>query len=202
MASSGNPHTKDLSDPCRDSMFRMLPSRWLLLLLLLPLELPFVGAADLTVSLRSRVEAFKGSGEWRSVSLEQSLPVGETAVLICDMWDKHWCRGATERVNSLVPKMAPFLESARKRGIQIIHAPSETMAFYQDAPQRKRILAVAKIDPPPPLNLFDPPLPIDDQPGGGDTPHHFHTALPPPHPPSPIDPPALFSPTAAAIHSF
>jgi hypothetical protein len=105
-------------------MFRMLPSRWLLLLLL-ALELPPVGAADLTVSLRSRVEAFKGSGEWRSVSLEQSLPVPETAVLICDMWDKHWCRGATERVNSLVPKMAPFLESARKRGIQIIHAPSE-----------------------------------------------------------------------------
>src|ERR1035438_8265337 len=132
-------------------MFRMLPSRWLLVLLL-ALELRPVGAADLTVSVRSRVEAFKGSGEWRSVSLEQSLPVGETAVLICDMWDKHWCRGATERVNSLVPKMASFLESARKRGIQIIHAPSETMAFYQDAPQRKRILVLAKIDPPPPLN--------------------------------------------------
>jgi hypothetical protein len=33
------------------------------------------------------------------VSLQQSLPVEKTAVLICDMWDKHWCRGATVRVN-------------------------------------------------------------------------------------------------------
>src|ERR1035437_8431813 len=106
----------------------------------LALQLRPVGAADQTVNLRSRVEAFKGSDEWRAVSLQRSVPVEKTAVLICDMWDKHWCRGATERVNGLVAKMAPFLESARKRGIQIIHAPSETMAFYQDAPQRKRIL--------------------------------------------------------------
>ena len=41
--------------------------------------------------------------------------------------------------------MAPFLESARKRGIQIIHGPSETMPFYQDTPQRKRILALPKV---------------------------------------------------------
>src|ERR1017187_4159549 len=78
-------------------MFRMLPSRWLLVLLL-ALELRPVGAADLTVSVRSRVEAFKGSGEWRSVSLEQSRSEEHTSELICDMWDKHWCRGATERV--------------------------------------------------------------------------------------------------------
>ena len=182
-------------------MFRMLPSRWLLVLLL-TLELRPVGAADLTVSLRSRVEAFKGSGEWRSVSLEQSLPVGETAVLICDMWDKHWCRGATERVNSLVPKMASFLESARKRGIQIIHAPSETMAFYQDAPQRKRILALAKIDPPPPLNLFDPPLPIDDKRGGCDTPDQFHKAWTREHPGLRIDASDVISDNGAEIYSF
>ena len=116
----------------------MNPSRCLLLLLAAFVLRP-AGAADLTVNLRSRVEAFKGSGDWRAVSLEQSLPVEKTAVLICDMWNKHWCSGATERVNGLVVKMAPFLESARKRGIQIIHAPSETMPFYQDTPQRKRI---------------------------------------------------------------
>src|ERR1019366_839911 len=107
-------------------MSRMYLSRWLLFLLL-ALELRPVGAADLAVNLRSRVEAFKGSDEWRAVSLQQSVPVEKTAVLICDMWDRHWCRGATERVDGLVAKMAPFIESARKRGIQIIHAPSETM---------------------------------------------------------------------------
>ncbi|MCU1232996.1 MAG: Isochorismatase hydrolase [Candidatus Solibacter sp.] len=40
------------------------------------------------------------------------------------------------------------------------------MTFYQDAPQRKRINGIPKFDPPPPLSLFDPPLPIDDKRGG------------------------------------
>src|SRR5260370_31175653 len=157
----------------RDSMSPMSSLRWLPVLVLALASLP-AGAADITVDLRSRVEAFKGSGDWREVSLQQSLPTEKTAVLICDMWDKHWCKGATERVNALVVKMAPFLESARKQGIQIIHAPSETMDSYQDAPQRKRILAVGKIDPPLPLRLLDPPLPIDDKPGGRDTPAQFY----------------------------
>ena len=104
------------------------------------------GAADLTIDLRSRVELFKGTGEWRETGLPQRLAIEKTAVIVCDMWDKHWCRGATQRVNALVKQMAPFLEAARKRGIQIIHAPSETMPFYQDAPQRKRMLAVAKLE--------------------------------------------------------
>lgn len=179
----------------------MNPSRWLLFLLL-ALDLRSVGAADLTVNLRLRVEAFKGSGEWRAVSLLQSLPVEKTAVLICDMWDKHWCRGAVERVNGLVAHMEPFVESARKRGIQIIHAPSETMAFYQDAPQRKRILALARIDPPPPLSLFDPPLPIDDKRGGCDTPDQFYKAWTREHPGLRIDASDVISDDGAEIYSF
>jgi sugar phosphate isomerase/epimerase len=87
----------------------MNPSRCFLFLLVAFVLRP-AGAADLTVNLRSRVEALKGSGDWRAVSLEQSLPVERTAVLICDMWDKHWCSGATERINGLVVKMAPFLD--------------------------------------------------------------------------------------------
>jgi nicotinamidase-related amidase len=182
-------------------MSAMIPSRWLLFVLLVlgPLH---AGAAEITVDLRSRVEAFKGSGEWREVHLQQSLPVERTAVLICDMWDKHWCRGATERVNGLVVKMEPFLESARKRGFQIIHAPSETMAFYQDAPQRKRILAIAKIDPPTPLSLLDPPLPIDDKRGGCDTPDQFYKAWTREHPGLRIDTSDMISDSGPEIYSF
>ena len=171
-------------------------------LLLLALGLHPAGAADIVVDLRSRVEAFKGSGEWRAVSLQQSLPVEKTAVLICDMWDKHWCSGATERVNGLVARMAPFLESARQRGIQIIHAPSETMAFYQDTPQRKSILALARIDPPAPLSLPDPPLPIDDSRGGCDTPGQFYKAWTREHPGLRIDASDVISDSGAEIYSF
>jgi len=175
--------------------------RWFLCILL-GLGLQPAGAADMTINLRSRVEAFKGSGDWREVSLQQSLAAEKTAVLICDMWDKHWCRGATERVNGLVTKMAPFVESARQRGIQIIHAPSEVMDFYQDAPQRRRILALAKIDPPSPLSLPDPPLPIDDKGGGCDTPDQFYKAWTREHPGLRIAAPDVISDSGTEIYSF
>jgi nicotinamidase-related amidase len=159
-------------------------------------------AADLVVDLRSRVEAFKGSGEWSEVSLRQTLPVGKTAVVICDMWDKHWCRGATGRVGGLVVKMAPFLEAARERGIQIIHAPSETMDFYKDAPQRQRMLALPGVAMPAPLVLPDPPLPIDDKGGGCDTGDQFYKAWTREHPGLRIAPADVVSDSGTEIYAF
>jgi nicotinamidase-related amidase len=179
----------------------MMTSPWLPLTLvaLAPLLL---GAADIKIDLRSRVEAVQGSGEWREQHREGSLAVEKTAVLICDMWDKHWCRGATERVGGLVTRMAPFVEAARRRGIQIIHAPSETMPFYQDAPQRQRMLAVLKIDPPTPLSLPDPPLPIDDKSGGCDTADQFYKAWTREHPGLRIDAADVISDSGPEIYSF
>src|SRR5688500_3082271 len=53
-----------------------------------------------------------------------------TAIIVCDMWDQHWCKGATDRVGEMAPRMNEVIEAARKRGMLIIHAPSETMDFY------------------------------------------------------------------------
>ncbi len=125
--------------------------------------------SNLRLRLRSRVEAFKGSGVWNEVHFEQTFPSAETAVIICDMWDNHWCSGAAQRVAVLAPKINATVESVRKCGIRIIHAPSETMAFYKDAPQRQAMLKLEKIAPPPGIDLPSPPLPIDDSTGGCDT---------------------------------
>ena len=133
-------------------------------------------APTLRLNLRTRVEAFKGSSDWQEVHITQNLPVAHTAILICDMWDQHWCSGASRRVDALALRMNPVIEKARAAGIQIIHAPSETMDFYKDAPQRLRIIALPKVDPPPNLALADPPLPIDDSNGGCDTPDQFYKA--------------------------
>ena len=130
----------------------------------------------LRLKLRSRVEAFKGSGVWEEVHFERQFPIRETAILICDMWDHHWCKGAERRVEGLARVMAPVIDQARAHGIQIIHAPSEVMDFYKDTPQRQRILAVTRIEPPPGLSLTDPALPIDDSTGGCDTPDQFYKA--------------------------
>src|SRR5262245_59918250 len=55
-----------------------------------------------------------------------------TAIIICDMWDQHWCRGATRRVGELAPAMNRAVAAARARGALIIHAPSSCMDAYKD----------------------------------------------------------------------
>jgi nicotinamidase-related amidase len=140
------------------------------------------GGGKMRLKLRSRVEPFKGSGEWQEVFFDRQYPVRETAVLICDMWDKHWCSGAARRVDELVKVMAPVVDRARARGIQIIHAPSEVMDFYKETPERKRILALPRVDAPAPVDLSDPPLPVDDSNGGCDTADAFYKAWTRQHP--------------------
>ena len=99
----------------------------------------------------------------------------KTAIIICDMWDHHWCQGASARVAEMAPTMNRVIQLARARGVFIIHAPSETMKAYQDTPQRR--LAQQAPTAPPPSDLgrwhsLDPaqegPLPIDDADGGCD----------------------------------
>ncbi len=93
----------------------------------------------------------------------------KSALILCDMWDRHWCRGANERLAPIVEKARPLLNAARRNGMVIIHAPSDTMDFYRDAPQRRAALATPRAGPPVPLNITAPPLPIDDSGGGCDT---------------------------------
>ena len=80
-------------------------------------------AADLSVDLRSRVEAFKGSGQWLEARLQEKIAPARTAIIVCDMWDKHWCGGATARVSGLVKQMDPFLEAARRQGSRSFTRP-------------------------------------------------------------------------------
>ena len=121
----------------------------------------------LRLPLRARVETFKGSGEWDEVVVEKELPIAETAILICDMWDKHWCRGATDRCEVIAKKMAPVVNAARAKGIQIIHCPSETMAFYADSPQRRRMMLAPALPIPKDRDLPTRTLPIEVGSEGG-----------------------------------
>lgn len=132
------------------------------------LALTMVSAA--TLSLRTRVQGFKGGDEWQESSIGYELRPNRTALIICDMWDKHWCRGATERVNGLAARMEPLLAAARRNGILIIHAPSDTMDFYRSQPQRQSILKLERATPAALGNVDAPKLPIDDSDGGCDTP--------------------------------
>ena len=121
------------------------------------------------LNLRTRLQMFKGNAEWELVIRERDFPVHKTAILLCDVWDDHWCKGASMRVAQMVPKMNMVVNAARENGVQIIHAPSGTLDFYADTSFRKRIQNVPRVQPPEELDLSDPPLPIDDSDGGCDT---------------------------------
>jgi nicotinamidase-related amidase len=124
---------------------------------------------ELKLKLRSRVEAVKGSGNFGEVTIEKTIPVARTAVIVCDMWNEHWCAGATKRCGEIAARMDPVLRQARDHGIRIIHCPSETMDFYAEYPQRRRMRDAPRVEPPKPLAIEGPPLPIDDSDGGCDT---------------------------------
>ena len=94
---------------------------------------------------------------------------GETAIVICDMWDGHYCRSSVRRIDEMAPRMNATIAAARELGVQIIHAPSDTMSVYAGTPQRQRMIAAQRAEPPVPIARWchldratEPPLPIDD----------------------------------------
>ena len=58
----------------------------------------------LLLNLRTQVVTHRGTGFWDRVTIPKRFPVRETAILICDMWDDHWCGGAVERGAVLAEK--------------------------------------------------------------------------------------------------
>jgi type 1 glutamine amidotransferase/nicotinamidase-related amidase len=136
-----------------------------------------LGQADeaLTLHARSRVPKPSDNGEFQVVEQVVRWEAGKTALVICDMWDHHWCRGASARVAEMAPRMNDVVRVARQRGVLILHCPSETMAFYTNTPQRRLAQAAPPATPRVPLQGWcgldptrEPPLPIDDSDGGCD----------------------------------
>jgi nicotinamidase-related amidase len=127
--------------------------------------------AVLSLRLSRRVLGFdlRGRSLWRMKPFAAQWPVDETALLICDMWDSHWSRGAAERVDVMAPQVDRVVKAVRERGVAIIHAPSDTMDFYFKDPARRRIQMIRRVRPPRIEPKVDPPLPIDDSDGGSDT---------------------------------
>lgn len=128
--------------------------------------------------------------EYRPVVAERRLDPAKTVVVVCDMWDDHWCKSAARRCGELARQAEPVLRAARDRGVTIVHAPSDCMKFYADHPARLRALAVKKVEPPKPKDLPNPPLPVDDSDGGcdDDPPAKFSKAWTRQHPAITIDP--------------
>ncbi len=131
------------------------------------------GTETLKIMARNQIT---NKGEWEDAFTNLSWEPKETAIIICDMWDRHWCDSATARVRQMAPKINSMVQLAREKGVHIVHAPSSTMDFYKDHPARKRALMQKRVEPPISLEYWfypdetrEPPLPIDDSDEGCDS---------------------------------
>jgi nicotinamidase-related amidase len=93
-----------------------------------------------TLELKGRYREEGPGGTYAAKEKSLRWEPAQTALIVCDMWDQHWCKGANRRVGELVPTMDRFVGQARRRGVMIFHAPSSCMEFYKDHPARKRAL--------------------------------------------------------------
>ena len=124
----------------------------------------------LVLNLRTQVVTIKADRFWDAVFVPKKFPISETALLVSDVRDLHWCTGAEERCAALAKRIGPVVSAARSNGVQVIHAPTGTMDFYQGSRQRRRLADAPPIDLPDTLDLpIPPPVPIDDSDHACDT---------------------------------
>ncbi len=109
----------------------------------------------------------------------------KTALIICDMWDQHTCPNAARRVAELAPRVNHVAQKLRSQGVLIIHAPSDTMKFYEEHPARRLAQTAPVAKPETPLQRWagldsskEPPLPIDDSDGGCDGESNWKKGMP------------------------
>jgi len=88
-------------------------------------------AEALHLPTRRRQPATPDTNRWQVVERAVDWDPGKTAIVICDMWDKHWCAGATRRVAEMAPRMNEVVKKARAQGVLIVHCPSDTMKHYE-----------------------------------------------------------------------
>ena len=132
-------------------------------------------AAPLELHTRGRIPDPENTNEFRVVEQRVFWEPKGTAVVICDMWDQHWCPDATARVAEMAPRMNEVVKAARARGMLIVHCPSDTMPYYKDHPGRLLAQSAPKAETRVPLQGWcslagakEPRLPIDDSDEGCD----------------------------------
>ncbi len=99
----------------------------------------------------------------------------KTAVVICDMWSRHWCDSASRRCAEMAPRINAFVSALRSRGVLIIHCPSSGVKYYKNTPMRLRAKLAPMVKTEVPLRDWcsldktrEQALPIDDSDNGCD----------------------------------
>src|SRR4029079_1970233 len=80
-------------------------------------------------------------------------------VIAVDVWNFHWCKTATMRVDAIVPRLNKALDAARALGMTVMLCPSDVVDNYVGYPQREAVFAIPKVPVPVVVNVTCPPAP-------------------------------------------
>lgn len=126
-------------------------------------------SATLVLELRRRRISTDeyGRRSWVDEAPMERVSAAAAAVVVCDVWDRHWSKGAAQRIDVLAPRIDEFCHRMRRAGVLVVHAPSNTMAAYDMSPARARIAGRGDFLNSTSLDL--PALPVSCSNGGSDT---------------------------------
>ena len=93
-------------------------------------------SADKTVEIKPRYYRWhvNEGQEWTEANtgyanLDWKIPVSQTAIVLVDVWQRHYIKDPEKRAEDIInSRLIPLLNTARKAGIKIIHAPSPEVA--------------------------------------------------------------------------
>jgi hypothetical protein len=129
-----------------------------------------------TLALKARRRSEESPGSVRVSERVLRWEAAQTAIIICDMWDTHTCSLSAQRVAAMAPRMNQVISASRSLGVMIIHAPSDTMKYYEGTPQRLRMQRAPMASSSTPIlncprdSAEERIFPIDDKAGGCDDP--------------------------------
>ena len=90
---------------------------------------------------------------------DEKVDPNRIGVIAVDVWNFHWCKTATMRVDAFVPRMNKALEAARALGMKVMLCPSDVVENYAGYPQREVIFALPNVMAPKVMDVTCPPVP-------------------------------------------
>ncbi len=111
-------------------------------------------APGLTLDLQTR-DSVTGAIHIQSEEVDPH----RVGVIAVDVWNFHWCKTATMRVDAFIPRMNKALEAARALGMTVMLCPSDVVDNYVGYPQRERVLALPKVNVPSVVDVSCPAAP-------------------------------------------
>ncbi len=82
----------------------------------------------------------------RYANLDWELPVSQTALVLLDVWQRHYIKETEDRAEKIInEKYVPLLAKVREQGMQVIHAPSPEAAVKH--PNWVKLVSKSELNP-------------------------------------------------------